>query len=190
MGTTIGSAQDIVSFLKQQHHEVKDLFAKVTSSRGEARAQAFYQLRRLLAVHETAEEEVVHPVARRELPDGQAIVDARLREENEAKKALTELEKLDVDSKEFDTKLDALSKDVIAHADAEEREEFARLGGKMEPERLEQMRKAVEVAEAVAPTRPHAGVESPMANLFAGPFASMVDRIRDTVSGKTGASKT
>jgi hemerythrin superfamily protein len=184
MGTTIGTAQDIVSFLKQQHKEVKALISTVTSTSGEARAKAFYELRRLLAVHETAEEEVVHPAARRELPDGAAIVEARLREENEAKTALAELEKLDVDSTEFSTKFSTLAKDVIAHAEAEEREEFARLGAQMEPQRLERMRKAVEIAEAVAPTRPHAGVESQAANLFVGPFAAMVDRVRDAVSGK------
>jgi hemerythrin superfamily protein len=184
MGTMIGTAQDVISFLKQQHKEVKALFSAVTSARGEERAKAFYELRRLLAVHETAEEEIVHPAARRELPDGEAIIEARLREENEAKQMLTELENLDVDSNEFSTKLTALEKDVIAHAESEEREEFARLGAKMEPERLERMRKAVELAEAVAPTRPHAGIESAVANLFAGPFASMMDRVRDEVSGK------
>ncbi|MBX3187110.1 MAG: hemerythrin domain-containing protein [Labilithrix sp.] len=181
----MGTAQDVVSFLKQQHQEVKALLATVASSNGKARADAFYELRRLLAVHETAEEEIVHPVARRELPDGEAVVEARLREENEAKKALAELEKLEVDSSEFTSKFETLAKDVLAHAEAEEREEFARLGPKIEPARLERMRKAVEVAEAIAPTRPHAGVESRVANLFAGPFASMVDRIRDTVSGKS-----
>jgi hypothetical protein len=45
------------------------------------------------------------------------------------------------------------------------------------------MRTAVKLAEAVAPTRPHAGVESPMANLLVGPFAAMLDRARDTISG-------
>lgn len=184
MGIIIGSAQDVISFLKQQHEEAKTLLSTVASSSGENRAKAFYELRRLLAVHETAEEEVVHPVARRELADGEAIIEARLREENEAKKMLTELEQLGIDSTEFDTKFGVFAKDVIAHAEAEEREEFARLGSQMEPDRLERMRKAVQVAEAVAPTRPHAGVESQMANLFAGPFASMVDRVRDTVSGK------
>jgi hypothetical protein len=46
------------------------------------------------------------------------------------------------------------------------------------------MRAAVEFAEAVAPTRPHAGVESATANLLAGPFAAMLDRTRDAISGK------
>ncbi len=141
-------------------------------------------MRRTLAVHETAEEEIVHPAARRALPNGPVVVEARLREENAAKTALTKLEKLDVDSAEFETAFRALKADVLAHADAEEREEFDRLGDKLEPARLEGMRKAVEIAESVAPTRQHAGVESATANLFVGPFASMLDRTRDALSGK------
>ena len=35
-----------------------------------------------------------------------------------------------------------------------------------------------------APTRPHAGVESQVANLTAGPFAAMLDRARDAIVGK------
>ena len=45
------------------------------------------------------------------------------------------------------------------------------------------MRKVVELAEAVAPTRPHPGVESRAANMLAGPFAAMLDRARDAISG-------
>ena len=40
------------------------------------------------------------------------------------------------------------------------------------------------LAAAIAPTRPHAGVESQLANLVAGPFAAMLDRARDAIIGK------
>jgi hypothetical protein len=46
------------------------------------------------------------------------------------------------------------------------------------------MGRAVELAEAIAPTRPHAGVESQISNLMAGPFAAMIDRARDAILGK------
>lgn len=39
--------------------------------------------------------------------------------------------------------------------------------------------------ESVSPTRPHAGVESDTAHLLVGPFAAMVDRARDAISGKS-----
>jgi hemerythrin superfamily protein len=180
----IANGVDVVAFLKEQHNEVKTLLEAVSNARGPARAKAFFNLRRTLAVHETAEEEIVHPAARRALPNGAEVVDARLREENAAKIALTKLEKLEVDSPEFEKGFQALKSDVLAHAESEEREEFDRLADKLEPARLERMRRAVELAESVAPTRPHPGLESPAANIFAGPFESMLDRTRDALSGK------
>lgn len=185
MGVKIETNKDIVGFLKSQHQQVKGLFERVLSAKGKEREKLFVELRRTLAVHETAEEEIVHPVARRTLADGEAVVRARLHEENAAKKVLTVLETLDVDSAEFDQKLRALRVDVVAHAEKEEKEEFEKLGQELDAAQRQRMRKAAELAEAVAPTRPHAGVESHAANLIAGPFASMIDRARDALSGKS-----
>jgi hemerythrin superfamily protein len=185
MATMIGNSTDVVGFLKEQHQQIKALFGTVATSSGKAREEAFYQLRRLLAVHETAEEEIVHPAARRALPDGESVVAARLDEENEAKHILARLENLDVGSAEFGALFSQLRAAVVAHAEAEETREFDRLGDEMEPERLERMKKAVILAEKIAPTRPHPGVESAVANVLAGPFASMIDRARDALSGKS-----
>jgi hypothetical protein len=111
-------------------------------------------------------------------------VAARLREENAAKKALAELETLDVMSRDFEASFRAFQASVIAHAESEEQEELAGLATALEPSRLSRMRKAAELAEAIAPTRPHPGIESATANLLVGPFVSMVDRARDALTGK------
>ena len=182
---TINSGDDVVAFLKAQHVEVKALFDRVLAAMGSERRELFAHLRKLMAVHETAEEEIVHPAARRVLPNGEAIVKVRLMEEEKAKKALAELEKVDVASPAFETQLTALKAAVVAHADAEEREEFAQLAGRLDAKQLARMKKAAEFAEAVAPTRPHPGIESRAANLFVGPFASMMDRARDALSAKS-----
>ena len=177
----IDSAADVVAFLKSQHEEIKGLFTQVTGAHGEERKQIFADLRRLLAIHETAEEEIVHPRAKSELDDGEAVVSARLHEEHEAKEILSKLEKLDVDSPEFEERLSSFRQDVIAHAEAEEREEFSKLAAELDEGQLHRMRKAVELAEKTAPTHPHAGVESRTANLVAGPFAAMLDRAKDLI---------
>jgi len=184
MANMISSGLDVVKFLEEQHDQIEAACEQVLSSRGEDRKNLFVALRRLLAVHETAEEEIVHPAARRALPNGDVVVDARLQEENEAKKILADLEDLDVGSAEFERKLVLLQSSVLLHARAEEQNEFAQLAGLLDTERLEKMRKAVTFAESVAPTRPHPGVESAAANILAGPFASMLDRARDAMSGK------
>ena len=179
------TGDDVVAFLIAQHQQIKDLLEEVAGSTGEARRDAFTALRRLLAVHETAEEEVVHPRARQVLDDGEDVVGARLQEENEAKQTLTELESLDVDSAEFETRFRELQSDVLLHAANEEEQEFGRLAAQLDGDQLERMRRAVEVAEKTAPTRPHPGVETAATNMLTGPFAAMLDRARDLLSGKT-----
>jgi hemerythrin superfamily protein len=183
--TELATGRDVIAFLVQQHQQIKTLFQQVSESSGEARRDAFTALRRLLAVHETAEEEVVHPSARTHIADGEEIIDARLAEENAAKHTLTALEDLDVDGAEFEKLFRELQADVLLHAANEEEQEFAALAEELDTEQLERMRNAVRLAEASAPTRPHPGVESAKANVLAGPFAAMLDRARDAITGKS-----
>jgi hemerythrin superfamily protein len=181
--TTIERPSDVVSFLKSQHKQIESLMQQVSTSHGKDRQQTWDQLRRLLAVHETAEEEIVHPRAKMVLDNGDQVVDARLQEEHKGKQAIAELEKLDVDSTEFDTKFAKLVQDVKAHAEAEEHTEFERIAAELDDDQLQGMRKAVELAEKMAPTHPHPGVESATANMLVGPFAAMMDRAKDMLTG-------
>ena len=165
---------------------IKDMFEEVFSaSDPKAREKAFVELRQLLAVHETAEEMVVHPRARNEIADGDEIVDARLHEEHEAKQQLSKLEGMDLDSKDFLDELTKFRDAVIDHAEREENEEFTKLERNLKADDRERMAKAVLAAEAIAPTRPHPGVESAKLNFAAGPFASMLDRARDLIKQAT-----
>ena len=180
--TFVQSSDDVVKFLKDQHNLIKDLFDEVLSaSTDDSRERAFTDLRQLLAVHETAEEMVVHPRARDELDDGHRIVDARLHEEHDAKEQLQQLEKHDIGSPEFLAELERFQQAVVDHADHEETEEFSKLQRELSADDLKRMAGAVRAAEAIAPTRPHPGVESAKANFAAGPFASMLDRARDAI---------
>jgi hypothetical protein len=73
------------------------------------------------------EETLVHPLAERRLDDGEAVVRARLSEEQDAKEALARLHDLGVAHPDFNTELVALRDAVTAHAEAEEEVEFVRL---------------------------------------------------------------
>ena len=46
MATTISNGNDVMSFLKMQHEQIKKMLERVTSSRGKERASAFVELRR------------------------------------------------------------------------------------------------------------------------------------------------
>jgi hemerythrin superfamily protein len=140
------SSQDVIGFLKSQHEQIKGLFEEVLAAKGAARKRSFTTLKALMAAHEAAEEKTVHPVAKRAIDMGTAEVADRLEEENEAKTAISELGKLDVDSKEFESKFLTLQKAVLAHAQSEETKEFDKLAEKLGPKELQAMRgEAVEV---------------------------------------------
>src|SRR3954470_14079411 len=113
--------QDAVRFLTEQHQQVRELFEAVASSNGDARREAFEPLVRLLAVHETAEEEVIYPTVRGIGEDASAIVDVRLEEEDSAKKMLADLEKMDLGSPEFERLFTQVRTAVETHAENEER---------------------------------------------------------------------
>jgi hemerythrin superfamily protein len=180
--TSVKSTDDVVAFLKEQHNRIKELFTDtINAPDDKTRERAFFELRSLLAVHETAEEIVVHPKARSEIEGGDEIVRARLEEENQAKKQLSEIERMGTGSQEFVDALIRFQRDVIDHATHEENEEFNKLHGALSEEELKQMVVALRAAEAIAPTRPHPGVESAKENLAVGPFASMLDRARDAL---------
>jgi hypothetical protein len=181
---------DVVDLLIAQHALIRDLFEEVKSTRGQVQEEAFHRLRRMLAVHETAEEDVVHPAARLVLAGGNdGLVGDRLAEENEAKKILGELEGLRPGEPAFLELLDKLRIAVLMHARSEERYEFMQLRQKAKPATLRSMAAAVKAAEAFAPTHPHAGVESATANLVAGPIAALVDRVKDAMRGTSGQVK-
>lgn len=183
----VESPEEVVAFLKAQHDLIEDMFDEVLhASDPKAREKPFVALRQLLAVHETAEEMVVHPRVRREVNDGDAIVDARLEEEHDAKELLSSIESLDITSQQFVDEIAKLREAVLDHAEHEETEEFPKLQRKLDTDDLKRMGTAVRAAEAIAPTRPHPGVESAKLNLAVGPFASMLDRARDLIQQAIG----
>ncbi|WP_329136794.1 hemerythrin domain-containing protein [Streptomyces sp. NBC_00670] len=177
---------DVVALLMRQHGDIRNLFDEVEATKGEERRDAFHRLMRLLAVHETAEEEVVHPFARKGFPGGEQVVKDRLAEEKAAKETLAALDELDTDDPTFMPQLLKLRKDVQAHARAEERYEFTHIRRSTGTTDLAAMAKAVKAAEAMAPTRPHPGVESGAKNMALGPVAALVDRTRDAVRKAMG----
>lgn len=183
----IQTPDEVVAFLKAQHNVIEDMFDEVLcASDPQARETPFIALRQLLAVHETAEEMLVHPRVRREFDAGDAIVDELLAEEHDAKELLSNIESLDITSQAFVDELTKLREAVLAHAEHEELEEFPRLQRDVDADELKRMGTAVKVAEAMAPTRPHPGVESAKLNFAVGPFASMLDRVRDLMHQAIG----
>jgi hemerythrin superfamily protein len=175
---------DVIRILLEQHARIRELFKDVSVSTGDHKKHAFDELRALLAVHETAEEMVLRPVSSDAA--GSEVADARNQEEAEANKVLAELEKMDVESTEFDQMLASFEKSVSDHAEHEESEEFPSVLTKCDPDKRASMGKQILAAEKIAPTHPHpSAAGSTAAQYTVGPFASLVDRTRDAISKMT-----
>lgn len=171
---------DVVRVLLEQHARIRELFADVKTAEGEHKRHAFDELRALLSVHETAEEMVLRPVTAKTA--GQAVADARNQEEAEANEVLKNLEKLDVDSPDFDQMLDDFESAVDDHAEAEESEEFPTVLAECDTDKRRTMGTLLRAAEAIAPTHPHPSTAGSTAAQYAiGPIASLVDRTRDAI---------
>src|SRR3979411_917544 len=169
--------EDVITLLQRQHEEIRELFGEVERADGDARRAAFRRLVRLLSVHEAAEEELVHPKVRQQ-DGGQPVVEARLDEERRAKELLSTMDGMGVGAEGFDTLLIKLREDVLAHAEYEEREEFPLLRKAHDPKRLGAQGQTVRAAEAMAPTRPHPGLQGATANVLLGPPVAIMDRAR------------
>jgi hypothetical protein len=139
---------DVIDVLLDQHEQIRRTLHEVGTATEEAKAVAFLELETLLYVHETGEQQVVHPFSSTRIsPPG--LVDDRLREESATDELLRQLRDLDVHSNDFDTTFQALRDVVLAHMSAEENQEFPRLRSAADADQLlamaEQLRETQDI---------------------------------------------
>ena len=171
----------IFGILREQHLRMRDLFNEIGDTSGVARQQAFDALRELLAAHETAEEVVLRPIARRVAP--REITVARDGEERRIAVLLGALEKLDVDTAAFTDAFATLVDAIIMHTWFEEAAEFPVVQARLTVNEQRRLGTWMNRAFAVAPARAHpAAAGSPVAQWTVGPFSALVDRARDGFS--------
>jgi len=142
---------DVIAVIASQHEHVKKLLEAVRQETGHRRATAFHTLRLTLALHETAEEQAIHPQALRQLgPDDRAATN-RIAEEQTAGQTIAGLELVDVDSDQFNHTFGHLATSVTDHAAAEEADEWPALRSITDPAVInamtEQMRAVTQLAE-------------------------------------------
>jgi hemerythrin superfamily protein len=178
---------DVITILLEQHRRIRMLFTHVKRAEGRRKQQAFDELRILLAAHETAEEMVLRPVSCQGA--GAAVADARNREEREATRMLSVLEAMNVSSAEFDRVFTEFEQVVLDHAEREEQEEFPLVHARESRSTLVGMGAVLRAAEKTAPTHPHPWTAgSPIAQWTVGPWASVIDRVRDAIKAATPRS--
>jgi hemerythrin superfamily protein len=163
---------EAVDFLLNQHAQIRAGLREVASAHGPAKAAAFADLRRLITVHETAEQEVLHP-RMKEFAD----VTSLLGQERHGTELLAELDRLDPASDEFDSRFTRLAVEIIAHADHEELDEFPLVRERLDADERHRMGHALRVAEVAAS-------RSPQPAAAPGAVAAIVERVREVFSSR------
>jgi hemerythrin superfamily protein len=183
-----------IELIKQDHDVVEGLFRRwEEASSGPAdRRELVETIIRELSVHAAIEEQVLYPMMRQALPDGDRLVEEALQEHQEAKEALAALDRRGPDDADFEPEVDSLVKDVRHHVQEEEGELLPKLESALSRDRLEDLGGKLEAAKEGAPTRPHPyAPTTPPGNAAAGAVAGVVDRARDAVreGAREGARK-
>jgi hypothetical protein len=136
---------DVLELLTAQHAEMDRLGRRAAGSTGDEARMAFGKLALLIAVHETAEEQMIHPLLRRLRPDDH-LADRLLDEESGISDALSDAVRAEAHGHLDDT-IGGLRGIVTAHSRREERDEFPHLRRNVPVQEREEMGRAVRAAE-------------------------------------------
>jgi hemerythrin superfamily protein len=184
-GTT--GQQDVVDVLTTDHHEVLELIGQMSATTdAERRRDMADTVIAELMRHSVAEEMYVYPAMREHLPGGQEMVEHDVEEHQELEEAMKELEGIDASEPRFLEALGRLEAILRDHVQDEENDQFPLLRAQIPAEQLVELGSKVETAKKAAPTRPHPS--APHSALFhktVGPGVGLVDRLRDTLTGRS-----
>jgi hemerythrin superfamily protein len=174
---------DAIEVLTKDHREVETMF------RGYERASARPKRREAidkviceLSGHAAVEEQLLYPAVR-DIPGGDEMADEGLREHQQVKEILAELEDTTLPDDAVDARMKKLMESVRHHVQEEEQELFPKMRQHMTGESLEDLGRSLERAKKVAPSRPHPEAPNkPPANLIAGVAAAAVDKVREVIA--------
>ncbi len=144
MSGTETQRPDVIEEVLSDHQQITWYLDRVESESGDRKAEAFGQLAQYLAMHESAEQAVVHPQMER-LDDD--VAEGRLEEESKGDQMLARLKALGVDDPEFDELFAKFKVVVLSHAAHEEREEHPKLRAELGEDRLSELGRDFRAAE-------------------------------------------
>jgi hemerythrin superfamily protein len=165
---------------RRDHQELDVLLARMRASAGTAQDRAIARVCRLVFTHAFAEESVLWPALRRELPDGEELTVQVEREHQEITEVVAALERSERDSAERDELIDRAVALLNEDVRDEEDELFPRLQAALSPEALRRLGRQWVLVKSIAPTRSHPVVaRRPPGNVVAALPLSAIDRTRD-----------
>jgi hemerythrin superfamily protein len=175
---------DVIDLLTNDHAEVNALFGRFKqSSKPETKQELAKEIVHELSVHAAVEENFVYPLMRAKLENGSEKANHAIEEHQQVKRLLADIEKLDAGSADFDKTMEKVTESVRHHVEEEEGELLPALRSNTSADTREKLGTLVEKAKSVVPTHPHPLVPgTATAQLLAGPWASIIDHVRDLVA--------
>ncbi|MFF8846321.1 hemerythrin domain-containing protein [Streptomyces sp. NPDC015127] len=183
----MGHGGNVIGELTTDHREVDALFERIDGlpAADPKRRELADQLTLELVRHSVAEEQYLYPAVRRYVDGGDDLADQELADHAEIEHMLKELEACRPVDDRFDALLAGLRTSVTSHVQEEENRLFPLLADSCSANALDELGGKIRSAKSAAPTRPHpSGADSAPANKILAPGASMVDQLRDILTGR------
>lgn len=182
----MADSSNVIDVLTTDHREVERWFQEYErATSAEDKQRLVNNVIIELVRHSEAEEQVVYPVARKNIPDGGKVIEREIAEHSEAERIMNRLDGMKPDHPEFDERMRDLIRVIRAHVQEEESGWFPQLRAALSEEELTKMGGAVQAAKKISPTHPHpAAPDHPPFNILLGPGAALVDRVRDLLTGR------
>ncbi len=182
--------RDVVDLLSADHREFERIFVLLEGLRGATDEQSVRRKRELvdevtigLVKHSVAEETQVYPEVQKKIDKEEAKHSQH--EHAEAEKSMKKLERMKADDPQFDSAIAELIQEIRHHVQEEEGRMFTELRASFSRDELVKMAEKVEGVKKLAPTRAHPLTpNTPGIRAVAGPVASLLDHLRDAVSGR------
>ncbi|HYI35566.1 MAG TPA: hemerythrin domain-containing protein [Thermoleophilaceae bacterium] len=178
----LGGAGSVFVRQRRDHQKLHELLGRLHRSTGKAQDEAIARVCRLVFTHAFAEESVLWPALRRELPDGEELTLRVEREHQEITEVFAALERSRRDSPERDELIERAT--ALLDEDVRDEEDvlFPRLQEALTGRELRRLGAQWALVSRIAPTRTHPVVaRRPPGNVLAALPLSAIDRTRDVL---------
>jgi hemerythrin-like domain-containing protein len=182
--------RDVVDVLSADHREFDRIFRELEQLFGRSGEEELKRKKELvdevtigLVKHSVAEETKVYPRVEKQVDKEEA--EHSKEEHAEAEETMKRLERMDPGDPGFDDAVAELIREIRHHVEHEEGRMFTELRSQFSYQELVEMAQQVETVKKIAPTRAHPMTPNePGVRLAVGPVASLLDHLRDAVSGR------
>jgi hypothetical protein len=177
--------EPINNLIIRDHTVAKNIYEKFCAfiNKEEAvkwRNQLVYEI----IVHSLAEEIVLYPVLKSELPNGEMIYNTSIQEHRQVKEDLYKAQSLDPSDIDFRNRVKVVMDDLLKHIEKEEKEVLPLLDKHVSLNKRVELGNQFERRKLIVPTKSHPGApdEPSIVNSIISILTSPIDKFRDLFS--------